>query len=153
MEIEWNIELDDGDDECLGAISIKDDDDKCLGTILIRDDNGNEISEELTYIDSWLFGLGESIFRFQRQETNFKVDLIEEPDYLIVVQSAEGLNLSYKENALHIKTFTEYKTCVVNAIKKFIDACSSSKEYGSLMIEELENILTKFNGASDARDH
>ena len=130
MEIEWTIE------------EFADEPYDCLGSISIKSENG-EISVDCAYIDSWLYALGNAIVCLQDDMKEMEIDLFEESGPLSIIPSSEGLFVLYKKSRLFVKTLTEYKSGVSNAIQRYIDNCYSSgtHDYNPQMIKDLKSIL------------
>jgi len=130
MKIEWNIESDYEEDDCLGRI-------------LLKDEKGNEISESCTYIDSWLYSLGEAVGLLQEENTtDLKIEISEEPEYILIEQQSSGLLLSFKNNSLHISSVEEYILCVKDAIRARIKSVDCKSKVQSEMSLALEKVLT-----------
>ena len=110
MEIEMFLEPNDPDD--LADIDP-------VGNIELRA-GGAILSEVYVYLDSWLNAL--KVGSKAITETNrVELDLVEEPEPLVLERTGNGIRISFKEKSIVIKNGEELEIAVENALRELVD--------------------------------
>jgi len=78
------------------------------------------LSEQYVYIDSWLDALKEGAKAISRTE-RAEIDLVEEPEPLILELTERGIRISFKDNSIVVKDGAELDAAVDDAYKKLTD--------------------------------
>ena len=114
-----------------------------LGTIVLHDEGGGTITQEATYIDSWLYALLQGV-RVLRTADVALVDLVEEPDQLEMLRAEDGIVLSYRGNAVITESLAEITEATRNALERFLDIVGSAADRESEMIGAFRDFLDSY---------
>jgi hypothetical protein len=125
MRIEWSL---DGDSTPLEPV----------GDIRIIDETGTEISETATMLDAWFTAL----VQFAYASASTSIDLVDEPDPLLVSLALGRVSLSYRGQSVSSASVRECRNAVKSSVELFLQELRSRHTSGQLwpqILAELEH--------------
>src|SRR5215207_2815751 len=90
-----------------------------IGEIEITDGT-NKIWEEHAYLDSWLEALIKGLKEVEAAR-NVSLDLVEEPNPLVLQPENGGMKLTYGETTLYVKSIADFRRTLTTVIMDFLD--------------------------------
>lgn len=109
------------------------------GEILISD-GPNRIWQEHAYLDSWLDGLIRGLQEVEAGRS-VSVDLVEEPDPLMLQPQDGGMKLIYDDTTVSVSSVDEFRRTLKSASMDFLDKLHIADEASDT---ELLNSIRKF---------
>jgi hypothetical protein len=110
------------------------------GEIVISDGEVR-ISERCVYLDSWLDALITGLKEVEAGKSA-SVDLVEEPDSLLLEPQNGGLKLTYRDTTIAVNSIDEFRQALKSASVDFLRKLDAAEEDGE---SELLKSIRKFS--------
>lgn len=116
------------------------------GEILISD-GMSRIWQKDAYLDSWLNALIEGLSQVEAGKTA-TIDLVEEPDPLVVQPQNGGIKLTFREASVSVDRIDEFRLALGNAVVDFLSKFDIADRDGET---ELLKSIRKFSRIFDKK--